>query len=178
MKTTQQSNRQFIRQLFEQYHRELHRYLLGRLRSSAVEAEDVAQETYLRLLRMKDTDVIQQPHAYVYRVATHVVRELGLKEQAHAQLPTKLAEEHNGPLLAESPEARVEILTKLQQLDELIDSMPPTYRAVLIMRKQEGLSHKEIADKLDISVHTVKKYMSRALAWCREYAANTMGDQS
>ena len=80
-----EANREFVKQLFEEYHQELHAYLVKRLRGGAVDAADVSQETFLRLLRLKDTEVIEQPHAYVYSVALHVVRELGLKEQTQAR---------------------------------------------------------------------------------------------
>lgn len=72
---------------------------------------------------MKDTDAIEHPHAYVYRVARNVVRELGLKEQT---------------------------------------------QAILILKKRDGLSRAEIAKQLGISVHTVKKHLLKAVAWCRE----------
>ena len=47
-------NKKFVRTVFDEYHDELHRYLLSRLRGRALDAADVAQETYLRLLRMKN----------------------------------------------------------------------------------------------------------------------------
>ena len=40
-------------------------------------------------------------------------------------------------------------------------------RAVFVLRKRDGLSYTEIARALDISVHTVKKYLARAVAQCR-----------
>ena len=165
-----QTNEKFVKQLFQQYHQELHGYLVNRLRGHSLDAADIAQETYLRLLRMKNTDVIKNPHAYVYRVAGHVVRELGLKEQTQTNLVTELNQESLLPHFVESAETQADRLLRLQHLEQIIEELPPTYRAVLILRKRDGMSHQEIADKLDISKHTVKKYLCRAIARCREHS--------
>jgi len=170
-----QTRRKFVKQLFEQYHQELHAYLVSRLRGDALDATDVSQETFLRLLRLKDTKVIEQPHAYVYSVAAHVVRELGLKEQSQASLPGKLGDE---ALAAEPPDLPMDEagrLARLEQLQRCINDMPPTYQAILLMRKRDGMTYQEIAERLEISVHTVKKYLLRAVAWCRQYEQQQNG---
>ena len=84
-----QTNQEFVKQVFQQYHQELHGYLVNRLRGHSLDAADIAQETYLRLLRMKNTDVIENPHAYVYRVAGHVWLDY--------PRPVEPRNSHNGP---------------------------------------------------------------------------------
>lgn len=170
-----QTKRKFVKQLFEQYHQELHAYLVSRLRGDALDAADVAQETFLRLLRLKDTKVIEQPHAYVYSVAVHVVRELGLKEQSHASLPGKLRDETLDAEPSDLPLDEAERQARLEHLERCVSDMPPTYRAVLILRKRDGMTYQEIAQYLEISVHTVKKYLLRAVAWCRQYEQQQNG---
>ena len=162
--------------MFEQYSQELHAYLVNRLRRDALDAADVAQETFLRLLRMKDTEVIEQPHAYVYSVAINVIRELGLKEQLQASLPGRLGDDavHTGQ--SDLPLDEAERQARLQHLQQCISDMPPTYQAILLMRKRDGMTYREIAEHLDISVHTVKKYLLRAVAWCRQYEQQQNGD--
>ena len=46
---------------------------LGRRVRSAVDIEDLAQETYLRLLRARDLGEVRNPQAYLLRVASHVL---------------------------------------------------------------------------------------------------------
>jgi RNA polymerase sigma factor (sigma-70 family) len=46
--------------------------------------------------------------------------------------------------------------------------LPPIYQSILLMRKRDGLSHGEIAQKLGISIHTVRKYLTRAITECRK----------
>jgi RNA polymerase sigma factor (sigma-70 family) len=52
----------------------------------------------------------------------------------------------------------------------VLAQLPPLYAAILVMKKRDGLSYEEIARALQISVHTVKKYLFRAVAQAR--AAN------
>jgi len=54
-----------------------------------------------------------------------------------------------------------------EQLEYVLRQLPPMYRAVLLLRKRDGMSYAEIAQKLKLSVHTVKKYLARAVVQCR-----------
>ena len=128
-------NKKFVRAVFDEYHEELHRYLLSRLRGRALDASDVAQETYLRLLRMKDSDAVRQPHAYVYRVATNVMRELGLKERTQEQLPELLADPsmQRGP--AETPDTTVERQIRVRHLERALRGLPSKTQAILLLKK-------------------------------------------
>ncbi len=70
----------FVGSAFEQYHASLHRFLMRRLRSTQ-NAQDLAQETYLRLLRMDNHELVRKPQAYLYRVASNLVYEFKLRER-------------------------------------------------------------------------------------------------
>ncbi len=172
------ANRQFVNRIFDQYHEELHRYLVSRLRGRPIEAADVAQETYLRLLRMNHVDAVQHPHAYVYRVAVNVLRELGLKEKAQAELPERLADPAMQRDVIDTPDDLIERRQHIKALERAIRRLPAKTQAVLVLRKRDGLSRQEIADKLDISEHTVKKHLLKAVAWCREYGILDKGQSS
>lgn len=54
------------------YDRELHGFLLRRLRGRAESSEDIRQEVYLRMLRFTDAELVREPRAYLYRVARNV----------------------------------------------------------------------------------------------------------
>lgn len=163
------ANAKFVEVIFEDYHTDLHRYLVGRLRGRALDAADVAQETYLRLLRMNNADAVQHPQAYVYQVAVNVIRELGLKEQIQENLPERLTDPTVSRGFSRMPEDELQIHTQIEYLNKAINRLPPKCRAVLIMKKRDGLSRKEIAEKLGISELTVKTHLLKAIAWCREH---------
>ena len=158
---------EFVGSAFEQYHAGLHRFLMRRLRSSH-NAQDLAQETYLRLLRMDRHELVRKPQAYLYRIASNLVYEFRLRERNEpvafdSEAVERMADSVAQPATGDSSEA----LGLTQQLDAILRPLPPLYRAVFVLRKRDGMSYSEIARTLDISVHTVKKYLARAVAQCR-----------
>lgn len=149
----------------EQYQAELHRFLMRRLHSSH-HAQDLAQEAYLRLLRVERPELVRQPRAYLYRIAVNLVSEFRLRARREPIT-------YDSDALAEAAE-RIEApadegdrTADTQQIELILGQLPPLYRAIFVLRKRDGLSYHEIAQQLDISVHTVKKYLARAVAKCR-----------
>jgi RNA polymerase sigma-70 factor (ECF subfamily) len=156
----------------EHYHAGLHRFLMRRLRS-AQNAQDLAQETYLRLLRVDRTEFIRKPQAYLYRIAANLIYEFRLREQRDpVTFDSEILEQTGERTIDRSAEDASEELGHAQQLEELLAPLPPLYRAAFILRKRDGMSYPEIARTLDISVHTVKKYLARAVAHCRTAVGN------
>jgi RNA polymerase sigma-70 factor (ECF subfamily) len=153
--------------VFKRYGTQLHRYLVRHLRERQ-EAGDLAQEVYLRLLRLEKGELVRQPNAYLFFVASQVVSQFRMRSQSDPVIyDSDLADAH-----AENPEqlpadAVAGDLLARRQLEVLLDRLPATHRAVLLLRKRDGLSWKEIAETLGLSVHTVKKYLHEARARIR-----------
>ena len=146
----------------------LYAVLLRRL-GDPHDAEDLAQEAYLRLLRIERTKLIEKPDAYLFRIATNLANEFAM-QQRHALRTVDIDDASqkealgDGDALERSLESRAEI----RRLEAVLDKMPSAYRSVLVLSKRDGLSREEVAKALGLSVHTVKKYLARAAAWCRE----------
>ena len=77
----------FVAKAFRQYGLGLHRYLERRL-PTPQDADDVAQEVYLRLLRLDDTEFVREPQAYLYGVASNVVREFRMRSELERERVT------------------------------------------------------------------------------------------
>jgi RNA polymerase sigma-70 factor (ECF subfamily) len=158
------------------YGRELHRYLARRLRRPA-DADDLAQEVYLRLLRRNRGEAVTNPRAYMYRIASHVVSEF--------QTRTAIGEEHvtfnsdaveqldHQPPQDLGEDGLAERLHLQREVERALSQLPPTHQAIFLLHKRDGHSHEEIARKLGVSMHTVEKYLVqakarlRALTWDR-----------
>lgn len=152
--------------LFEEYGSSLMRYLVFRVGNES-DASDLSQEAYLRLTRVARADLIEKPAAYLFRIAANLANEFHLRHQrAPTTVPLESMESHLSD--AGAFERQMEARSAIQALDVLLNQMPPLYKAVLLLRKRDGLSHAEIAQKLDLSPHTVHKYLTRALAQCRD----------
>ena len=161
------ANQRFTRQIADEYREELQGFLLRRLARSGLEAADIAQETFLRLLRVEHTALIRKPRAYLYRIAVNVIREFELKEQnsplQHAADITA-AEDR----LA-APEDSAERVEHASSLEAALDGLPEMQRAALLLCKRDGKSYDEIAKQLGLSPHTVKRYLFLAVSHCRRH---------
>ncbi len=146
-----------------QYKVELQRYLARRLYRSRVEADDVIQETFLRLMRKDDLDLIDNPKAYLYRVAANVIYEMELKNQRHGELFEPEDEKK-----VESPTTGVDRIEHFSSLTAILRELPKMQRKVLLAIKYDGKTYQEIAKELNLSPDTVKKYAFLAVLHCRK----------
>ena len=154
------------RRFYSQHGEELRRYLTRRL-NCAQTAADLTQEVFLRLMRSETAGTVENPRAYLYRIASNLVADHFRKIK---QQPTAI----NIPVLeavpdeAPSPERALLAQDELRRLERAIEALPRRQREVLLLHKYDGLSYQEIADRLGISKNTVMVHMMRALAHCRD----------
>lgn len=136
------------------------------------EAADLAQEVYLRLLRIPDVDAIRNPEAYLFTVASNLAKEHGLRER-HLNAALDIEEPAVQEQTADLPGFGTIIDTeaRVKRLREVLKELPLKCQAAVAMQYWQGLSYEEIGRQLDISPHMVKKYLSRALAHCRRRMA-------
>lgn len=133
-------------------------WLGRRLRTSisSDEAEDVVQETYLRITPYLLED-IRHPKALLLRVALNLVRDdrrrAALRHRALLGAPP--ADE----AYAEDPVDRI-------LLKHILQTMPPLYRDVFVMSRFDGMTYSEIALAHGISLATVERRMVRAIDHC------------
>jgi RNA polymerase sigma-70 factor (ECF subfamily) len=154
----------FVSSVFRAYGAELQRYL-ARCLHHRQDAADLAQEVYLRLLRLERSELIREPHAYVYFVASQVVADFRMRASKQPVVYDSEAVEHSVEHPAEL--RRNEIGDRVegeQELKRLLYKLPATHRQVLLLYRQDGLSLEEIAQELELSVHTIKKYLCHANA--------------
>ncbi len=164
----ERKNESRLGKILEDYGPRLYRFLLFRL-GSKEDALDIAQEAYLRLLRVERTKFIEKPDAYLFRIASNLAHEQSLHNRRAAQaIDMESLVEKGAEPESDSFEQHIEHRAALRHMEKILDTFPPIYRAILLMRKRDGMSRDEIADKLGISTHTVKKYLTRVTARCRE----------
>lgn len=137
---------------------------LGRRVRARVDIEDLAQETYLRLLRAPDLRHVRNPQAYLLRIASHVAAEW--REQQKGGEDVSVEEEH---LIDDhTPEFELHTRISQQRLDETLASLSPMMRAVLLLRLRDGRRYREIAQELGITERQVKRYLIRGYECLRQ----------
>src|SRR6187399_1438828 len=144
---------------------------LRRFIKSREGADDLAQEAFLRAFAAESNRVIESPKAFLFKVA----RNLALNElarQATATI-TPLGDFEGQEVLEDSSQAAVDDAVdgreRIRMLARAIAALPPQCAKVFILRKMQGLSQKEIAARLDISVRTVENHVALGLVRCKAY---------
>jgi|GEM_PF-1349200 len=159
----------FVKEVALAYGSELHRYLVKRLRAGE-EAEDMAQEVYLRLLRLQRSDLVRQPAAYVYFLAAQVLGEFRMRA---SKRPLVYDSEGLDRIASEDGYTRKDELPEREhterELRRLLAKLNAAHRTILIMRKRDGFSIEEIAEQMQMSVFKVKRYLVEANAKLEEH---------
>lgn len=149
---------------YDRYHDQLLRFLARGLGERA-DAQDLAQEVFLRILRVEDPDLIRHPRAYLYRVAVNVIQEWRLR---HRRFPVQDDHDLEQEPDEGEPMEEVEATERAQRLNAAVARLPARYRAVLMLRVNRGLTHKEVAEELDMTPRMVKRHLIKAYAKLRE----------
>lgn len=139
--------------------------------SSLSDHDDVVQETYVRLLRARERGPIASVRGLLFATARNAARDL-LRRRAVAKA-VPIAENDLGCVFDEAPDVS-ETVSRRQESDLLaaaIAELPPRCREILVLRKFENLSHREIAQRLGIAEHTVEAQLTKALHRCEEFFA-------
>ncbi len=146
------------------YGPDLHWFLVERLKSDQ-DAKDVTQEIYLRLLRLGKGELVREPRAYVYFVARQVLAQFRMRaRQSPVTYDSKLAQDRDRHPGEPGPDPVANRLLALGELEHLLNALPALQAKVFLLRAFEGLSWAQIAERLNISPHTVKKYLCEANA--------------
>lgn len=131
--------------------------LRRRVRAS-VDVHDLAQETYLRLLRARDLSQVRSPQAYLLQVARHVALEW-CDHQPRPELMVELDEE---ALVDERlPELELEASLAEKRLEQALQDLPAPVRAVLLLRLRDQRSCEDIATELQLTRRQVQRYLAR-----------------
>jgi RNA polymerase sigma-70 factor (ECF subfamily) len=146
--------------LFRTYHAPLVRYLTRRL-GDPDWADEVAQETFLRVLRQEDgAQTLTNERAWIFAVATNLVRDDARKDARRRKHLTLLAEEAK-ELQAPAADDALERAHERAAARRALDGLEERDRNALLMR-EEGLDYTEIAEALGLSVGSVGTTLARA----------------
>lgn len=156
-----------IHALWTSAQNDLVRYLASRLPCED-DARDLAQEAYLRLLRLERGDLVRCPEAYLFRIASNLVHEYWLKERTGIAANKDSKDPDVMPDDGSAIDVRAEQSQSLEILQQALRLLPEMQQKVVLMHRRDGMTYDEIAAELGISRDMVKKYLTKGLARCRE----------
>ena len=168
---------QFLQELVSEHAGALERFLVRKLDNPA-DAAEVAQETFLRIYRLKNPQELDNARAFLFQVASNLAVDQLRRRSLHYRFLK--AEERQGDETAElesgsgnaSPEQILAAREKLARIYAAIDELPLKCRQAFLLHRSRGLSYAEIAQEMNISVSSVEKYILQALKACRKKVGN------
>lgn len=142
---------------------DVRRWLARRIRGlSGMDLDDTIQETYARLSAV-DPDRIVDPRAYFFVTAGHVVGQ-AIRRSRIVPIET-MADIDSLNLVGHDfdPERRLCGREEVERFRRALASLPPKCRQAFELRKFEGLSQRQIAERMAVAESTVEKHLSKAL---------------
>jgi RNA polymerase sigma-70 factor (ECF subfamily) len=160
------------RELVQRYERQVFT-LARRMVGSAEDAEDLTQETFVRMFKALDRYDPSRPFAaWLYTIASRLAIDHLRRRRVRPMAALPRDEEDDRPIEVEDTALRPdEVVAHAEEEDRvrlLIDSLPPHYRLVVLLRHQQDLSYEEIAAALHLPLGTVKARIHRARALLKE----------
>ena len=122
----------------------------------------------MRVLVGEQTLLIREPRSFLCTVARRVMIDFFRRnalERAYLEMLARAPED-----VAPSPEQRESVLQTLQQIDTMLDGLSTKVRQAFLLSQLEGLTYPQIAQQLNVSVSSVKKYMAKAVEHCLLFA--------
>lgn len=153
----------------DRYWSDVRRYFLRRIRSTS-DVDDLTQEVCLRFLVAHAALCPRKPLAYLYGIAANLLadyRSHAMRERGSIVVDSELADTILEQGSGAAPAISADVMGLEQQLTRALARLPPTHCAVLLAHKRDGMSYHETASRLNLSVHTVEKYLTQAKAQLR-----------
>ncbi len=151
----------------------LRAWLLARF-PTLPDVEDLVQESLSRVLRARDNGAIHSARALLFTTARNLALDTVRRQQVVRFEP--ISEDMPSSALADAADV-VETVSKQQELELLtkaIQSLPERCRQILTRRTAYGLSQKQIADQLGVSLSTIEKQMAQGIRLCAQYFARPL----
>jgi RNA polymerase sigma-70 factor (ECF subfamily) len=170
------------RELLRRYERPVFSLIYRMVRDRAL-AEDLAQETFIKVLNALDSYRPEYKFSsWIFKIANNAaIDQLRKREVETLSLDgapsARSAEEVEATALqasdrGESPLAELEARELGSQIEQAIGKLRPEYRTAILLRHVEGRAYEEIAEVMDLPLGTVKTYIHRARLELRDYLAH------
>lgn len=166
-----------IDHLFREHNDSLLRFLSARL-GSYQDAQEVAQEAYVRLLSLDRPGATSFLKALLYKTASNLAIDR-LRHRQHVRRHAHVAT-NSDEIFESSADATSAALDDVRIIGQALDELPPLCRSAFLMSRVEALDAVEIAARLGVTDRAVRKYIARALVFLqlRLRAAHTPRERS
>jgi RNA polymerase sigma-70 factor (ECF subfamily) len=142
------------------------------------EVPDLRQETYARVYAAAATARPSSPKSFLFTTAHHLMADRVRHERVVSIEAVGDIEALNVSVDEISVERRVGAREELKLLARALDLLPPKCRKVVWLRRVEGLSQKEVAEALGVTVKTIEQHISKGGRLLAEYMSSAETDRA
>jgi RNA polymerase sigma factor (sigma-70 family) len=149
---------------FEEFQTLIQHALSSRINRPA-DIDDLAQEVYLRLLRVPKPELVENPKSYLYRVALNVAEEW---RQRAAQRLNHSSEDLSGLVAQENIEVDARRAEREELVKQSLASLSKANRTAIILHIRDGMTYEEVGVHMGVTRRAVKRYIANGYALLRE----------
>lgn len=157
----------FVHSLFDDHGKALRRFLQARFGRDA-DVDDIAQEAWMRMQRVRDPAGLENARAFLFQTAANLavdhLRRVDFERQHFTPDEDGVAD---APVELSSPERVLDADQQLALVQEAIAELPVRCRQAFVMHRTRDMTYPEIAAQLGVSTSMVEKYVIQALKHCR-----------
>ena len=152
-----------FRRLFDEHSEALHHFAYYKS-GDAAQAEDIVQESYLRLWKNCATVSLEKAKQFLFAVANNLM----LDQFKHKKVVLKFQAVQRVHQNSQDPQFLLEEQEFKTKLEAAIAALPEGQREVFLLNRIDKLKYREIAERLGISQKAVEKRMHNALVFLRD----------
>ena len=146
---------------FGRWRQPVRRWFGSRAPAPRVAVDDLAQEVFLRLLRYSDDVAVKNPQGYLFRIAANVANEW--RDRTRSRQPherswvDELQVDPSEPADSRFFQSRIN-----KHLQGAVSRLPRRQREVLLLHVNDGLTYKQIAERLGVTSQAVLRDLTSA----------------
>ena len=174
------SSQSLLNQQVEACYQSHQRWLLGWLRprvGCTELAADLVQDVFIRVLTARDAQArlsaVREPKGYLATIARRLMIDHLRRVRLERAWLQALAEQPEA--VAVSEEARAILLESLCELDRMLAGLGPQVRQAFLWSQLDGITYSVIAERLQVSVVTVTRYIGKATQHCLLFSLDALG---
>ena len=152
--------------LYDLYKIQVFNFCYSILKSKS-DTQEVLQDTFLKIWQAREQfDEIISFNGFLYRIAKNLTLNKIRKRVGEPEYFEELREDFE---ILNQTENEILFHEMEEMLETAIEALPPKRQEIFKLSREQGLSNSEIANKLDISINTVKSQIRKALAFLKSY---------
>lgn len=164
------AGRRQVAEHFETYRQDILSFLRSRV-ATPEQADDLLQQTFLRVLQRTNWAEVEHPKSYLKTTARHVLADFYRQRNArHGDAVVEFEEDQHSDDTY-SPGRLLQSHDYMRLLADALQSLSPQVQKAFILSRVYGHTYAEVGRALSISPRTVEKHVAKGLATCFEHVS-------